>query len=186
MGKNIVKLNETQLRNIVAESVKKVLNEAVFGQKILDSNEVLNGLNKIAQNFGHIRVKPKNGTIVYYTNDRNGEQVECQTNIAWPKTAMSGMFGTGTQGYDPKSYQVAAQQLQTFFQKGQQIHNDFMKQDAAYNQADKDYQYQQATSPEAIQKQREKRWAQDAATEKQWNNQRQMYRPTGDVNNYRG
>ena len=186
MKKNIVRLNEAQLNKIVAESVKRVLSEGMFGGKIIDSNQAFNYWNKMAQKYGYEGIRFRKGQISYVTQNRNGESVECPTKIALPKPTTTGMFGTGTQGYDPKSYQMVTQQLQALFEQMQRIHNEFMEQDAQNAGDWTAYQDQKARSPEAIQKQREKRWAQDAETERQWRNQRQLYRPTGEINDYRG
>ena len=43
MEKNIVKLNEEQLRQIVAESVKKVLKESFEGEDVMNENDAEEG-----------------------------------------------------------------------------------------------------------------------------------------------
>lgn len=56
MEKNVIKLNENTLRKIVAESVKKVLNEEQGWDGMLSGGEVLDGNIKNGNTTGDIRL----------------------------------------------------------------------------------------------------------------------------------
>ena len=60
MKKNTIKLNESQLRNIVAESVKKVLKEA-YGEKVEPDRETI---EKVAE------------LIDFLNNNKRGYRIE--------------------------------------------------------------------------------------------------------------
>lgn len=53
MKKQTIKLNESQLRNIIKESVKKVLNEGTIGEaehgQLYDYNEIISALNLVTE-----------------------------------------------------------------------------------------------------------------------------------------
>ena len=181
-----VQLTMEGLHKLIAESVKKIVSEAFFGSKIVSTDDALKQWTGIAQKFGYGRVVIRKGMINFYMKDRNGEDAECKTNIPLPKKAMSGMFGTGTSGYDPKSYQQVTQQLSNFFSQRKKIHDETNTEKSQWNKEWGDYQEKQRRSPEAIQAQREKRWERDAEIEKGWRDARRGYYPTGEINDYRG
>ena len=168
MEKNIVKINEDTLRQIVTESVKKVLNEEFFGSRLVNDREALNTLNKMAVRYGYQRVRYEKGMLHLVALDRNEEPVDIKTNIPLPKTVHSGMLGTGKTGWSEKSFEVLRQQLQKDLEQRKQIHTDAMREKAQREKEDKE------------------RWKRDAEIEAQWKKNRQGYYPTGQINDYRG
>ena len=186
MEKNVIKINEDTLRQIVAESVKRVLNEGFFGNKIVDSGMALKTLNQMAMKYGYQRVAYRKGILSLVTLDRDGEPTEIKTNIQLPKSVSSGMFGAGNTGWSEKDFEALKQQLQQYLEQRKQAHNEIEREKAQRDKEEREYNERKRFSPEAIQAGRERRWKRDAEIEAQWKKNRQGYYPTGEINDYRG
>lgn len=236
MKKNVIRLNEAQLRRVVAESVKRVINEwreltasekewkdiererddekhaqemdgltakskmakKWFGEendrlneglfdKVLGSSQAFAMWSQIAKRYNYQGVTVKGGVLQLICLDKNGDRYFWPLNyIPLPKSKMTGAFGTGTSGYAEKDIQTVSTQLQQYLERIKQRREREEAEETERAREEAEYQRRKAMSPEAMQKAREKRWAQDAATERQWRDQRRIYNPTGNVNDYRG
>lgn len=77
MKKNIIRLNESQLKKIIAESVKKVLKEDSFSQEEKDTIEEI---NKILEDSGCGEWELEHETTLYLSDkDRKEKGYDCIT-----------------------------------------------------------------------------------------------------------
>lgn len=107
MGQKIVNINEEQIRRIVSESVKKVLNEGIFGNRSQNNNNgtihtLASALSTVCTDLGEIY-------RLLSQNNINGAKQKCQQTYKEAKgqlnnTAMDGNMVTQDYGAQNQNY----------------------------------------------------------------------------------
>lgn len=183
-----MKINESQLKQIVAESVKKVLDESLFGINFIDGREFFTQINNRVKQYGFRYTFRKSQPCLIDMNSEDSHEIPL--NIPVPKASTSGLMGTGTSGYNKKQ---ADEYIKQVVARAQRIRENYKKSQEdweAYKAESDRIARERYNSPEQVAKrqeaERQRRYKEEAEWDRRYRNQMRIYTPTGDVNDYRG